>query len=86
MIVNIVDTKGDFKKAVANEENPTTIEEAMQSIENIQRTVGKKIMLILRGLRWSVNDTNQYIPMGVLDNEITEIINGEILRIEVSDM
>jgi hypothetical protein len=86
MIVNIVDTKGDFKKAVANDENPTTIEEAMQSIENIQRTVGKKIMLILRGLRWSVNDTNQYIPMGVLDNEITEIINGEILRIEVSDM
>ena len=86
MIVNIVDTKGDFKKAVANEENPTTIEEAMQSIENIQRIVGKKIMLILRGLRWSVNDTNQYIPMGVLDNEITEIINGEILRIEVSDM
>ena len=86
MIVNIVDTKGDFKKAVANDENPTTIEEAMQSIENIQRIVGKKIMLILRGLRWSVNDTNQYIPMGVLDNEITEIINGEILRIEVSDM
>ena len=86
MIVNIVDTKGDFKKAVANDENPTSIEEAMQSIENIQRTVGKKIMLILRGLRWSVNDTNKYIPMGVLDNEITEIINGEILRIEVSDM
>jgi hypothetical protein len=86
MIVNIVDTKGDFKKAVANDENPKTIEEAMQSIENIQQTVGKKIMLILRGLRWSVNDTNQYIPMGVLDNEITEIINGEILRIEVSDM
>ena len=86
MIVNIVDTKGDFKKAVANEENPTTIEEAMKSIENIQQTVGKKIMLILRGLRWSVNDTNQYIPMGVLDNEINEIINGAELRIEVSDM
>jgi hypothetical protein len=86
MIVNIVDTKGDFKKAVANEENPTTIEEAMQSIENIQQTVGKKIMLILRGLRWSVNDTNQYIPMGVLDNEINAIINGATLSIEVSDM
>lgn len=86
MIVNIVDTKGDFKKAVANEENPTTIEEAMKSIENIQQTVGKKIMLILRGLRWSVNDTNQYIPMGVLDNEINAIINGATLSIEVSDM
>lgn len=86
MIVNIVDTKGDFKKAVANDENPTSIEEAMQSIENIQRTVGKKIMLILRGLRWSVNDTNKYIPMGVLDKEITEIINGATLSIEVSDM
>ena len=45
MIVNIVDTKGDFKKAVANNENPTSIDEAVQSIENIQRTVGKKIML-----------------------------------------
>lgn len=86
MIVNIVDTKGDFKKAVANDENPATIEEAMKSIENIQRTVGKKIMLILRGLRWSVNDTNQYIPMGVLDNEINAIINGATLSIEVSDM
>ena len=86
MIVNIVDTKGDFKKAVANDENPTTIEEAMKSIENIQQTVGKKIMLILRGLRWSVNDTNQYIPMGVLDNEINAIINGATLSIEVSDM
>lgn len=86
MIVNIVDTKGDFKKSVDNDENPTSIDEAVQSIENIQRTVGKKIMLILRGLRWSVNDINNYVPKGVLDNEITEIINGETLRIEVSDM
>ncbi len=86
MIVNIVDTKGDFKKAVANDENPRTIDEAIQSIENIQQTVGKKIMLILRGLRWSVKDINQYVPKGVLDNEITEIINGATLSIEVSDM
>ena len=86
MIVNIVDTKGDFKKAVANDENPTTIGEAIQSIENIQQTVGKHIMLILRGLRWSVKDINQYVPKGVLDNEIKEIINGAELRIEVSDM
>ena len=86
MIVNIVDTKGDFKKAVANDENPTTIEEAMKSIESIQSTVGKKIMLILRGLRWSVNDTNRYIPMGALDKEIEEIIDGAPLNIEVSDM
>jgi hypothetical protein len=86
MIVNIVDTKGDFKKAVANDENPTTIDEAIQSIENIQQTVGKHIMLILRGLRWSVKDINQYVPKGVLDNEIKEIINGAELRIEVSDM
>jgi len=86
MIVNIVDTKGDFKKAVANDENPRTIDEAIQSIENIQRTVGKKIMLILRGLRWSVNDINNYVPKGVLDKEITEIIDGTPLSIEVSDM
>lgn len=86
MIVNIVDTKGDFKKAVANDENPTTIGEAIQSIENIQKTVGKKIMLILRGLRWSVSDTNKYIPMGVLDKEIKQIIEGAPLNIEVSDM
>jgi len=86
MKVNIVDTKGDFKKAVANDENPKTIEEAIQSIENIQQTVGKHIMLILRGLRWSVKDINQYVPKGVLDNEINEIINGAELRIEVSDM
>lgn len=86
MIVNIVDTKGDFKKSVDNDENPTSIDEAVQSIENIQRTVGKKIMLILRGLRWSVNDINNYVPKGVLDKEINAIINGEILRIEVSDM
>jgi hypothetical protein len=86
MIVNIVDTKGDFKKAVANDENPTTIEEAMKSIESIQSIVGKKIILILRGLRWSVNDTNRYIPMGALDKEIEEIIDGAPLDIEVSDM
>lgn len=86
MIVNIVDTKGDFKKAVANDENPTSIEEAMESIENIQNAVGKKIMLILRGLRWSVNDANRYIPMGALDKEIEEIIDGAPLNIEVSDM
>ena len=86
MIVNIVDTKGDFKKAVANDENPKTIGEAVKSIENIQQTVGKHIMLILRGLRWSVSDTNKYIPMGVLDNEINAIINGATLSIEVSDM
>jgi hypothetical protein len=86
MIVNIVDTKGDFKKAVANDENPKTIGEAVQSIENIQQTVGKKIMLILRGLRWSVNDINQYVPKGVLDKEINQIIDGTPLNIEVSDM
>lgn len=86
MIVNIVDTKGDFKKSVDNTENPKTIDETVESIENIQRIVGKKIMLILRGLRWSVNDVKNYVPKGVLDNEITEIINGETLRIEVSDM
>ena len=86
MIVNIVDTKGDFKKAVANDETPTSIEEAMKSIESIQSTVGKKIILILRGLRWSVNDTNRYIPMGALDKEIEEIIDGAPLNIEVSDM
>ena len=86
MKVNIVDTKGDFKKAVANEENPKTIEETIQSIENIQQKVGKHIMLILRGLRWSVNDINKLAPKGVLDNEITEIIEGAELRIEVSDM
>ncbi len=86
MIVNIVDTKGDFKKSVDNTENPKTIDDAVQSIENIQRTVGKKIMLILRGLRWSVNDINNYVPKGVLDKEINAIINGDTLRIEVSDM
>ena len=86
MIVNIVDTKGDFKKSVDNAENPKTIDETVESIENIQRIVGKKIMLILRGLRWSVSDVKNYVPKGVLDNEITEIINGETLRIEVSDM
>ena len=86
MIVNIVDTKGDFKKAVANDENPATIDEAVKSIENIQRTVGKKIMLILRGLRWSVSDINNYVPKGVLDKEINAIIDGATLSIEVSDM
>lgn len=86
MIVNIVDNKGDFKKAVTNTENPKTIDEAIESIENIQRTVGKKIILILRDLRWSVNEVNKYIPMGVLDNEINQIIDGATLSIEVSDM
>ena len=86
MTVNIVDTKGDFKKAVANDENPKTIDEAVKSIENIQRIVGKKIMIILRGLRWSVSDVNTYAPKGVLDKEISQIIDGETLSIEVSDM
>ena len=86
MIVNIVDTKGDFKKSVNNDENPNTIEETIKSIENIQSTVGKKIILILRNLRWTVDETNKYIPMGLLDNEIKEIIDGRPLNIEVSDL
>lgn len=86
MIVNIVDTKGDFKKSVNNDENPKTIEEARQSIENIQQIVGKKIILILRNLRWTVNEVNNYIPLGVLDNQIKELIDGTPLSIEVSDL
>ena len=86
MIVNIVDTKGTFKKSVSNDENPKSIEEAIKSIGNIQQIVGKKIMVTLRNLRWSVNDINQYTPMGVLDNEIMNIINGDPLIIELSDM
>jgi len=86
MIVNIVDTKGDFKKSVTNDENPKTIEETVQSIENIQNIVGKKIMITLRNLRWSVKDVNEYVPKGVLDNEIKQIIDGAPLIIEVSDM
>ena len=86
MIVNIVDTKGDFKKSVTNDENPKTIEETVQSIENIQNIVGKKIMITLRNLRWSVKDVNEYVPKCVLDNEINQIIDGAPLIIEVSDM
>lgn len=86
MIVNIVDTKGDFKKSVTNDENPKTIEEVVQSIENIQNIVGKKIMITLRNLRWSVKDVNEYVPKGVLDNEINQIIDGAPLIIELSDM
>ena len=86
MEVNIVDTKGTFKKSVTNDENPNTIDETLQSIENIQKIVGKNIMLILRNLRWSVSDLNRFIPLGVLDNEIKGIINGEPLNIEVTDM
>ena len=86
MKVNIVDTKGDFKKSVDNNENPKTIEDTIKSIENIQKIVGKKIILILRDLRWSVKELNQYIPMGLLDKELQKIIDGELLNIEVSDM
>lgn len=86
MIVNIVDTKGDFKKSVTNDENPKTIEEVVKSIENIQNIVGKKIMITLRNLRWSVKDVNEYVPKSVLDNEINQIIDGAPLIIEVSDM
>jgi len=86
MKVNIVDTKGDFKKSVDNNENPKTIEDTIKSIENIQKIVGKKIILNLRNLRWSVKELNQYIPMGLLDKELQKIIDGELLNIEVSDM
>lgn len=86
MLVNIVDTKGSFKKSVENSENPKTIDESIQAIQKIQSIVGKKIILILRNLRWTVDETNRYIPMGVLDNEIKNIISGDTLNIEVSDM
>ena len=86
MKVNIVDTKGDFKKSVDNNENPKTIEDTIKSIENIKKIVGKKIILILRGHRWSVKELNQYIPMGLLDKELQKIIDGDLLNIEVSDM
>ena len=86
MVVNIVDTKGTFKKSVINDESPNTIDGALQSIENIQQIVGKNIILTLRNLRWSVSELNRFIPLGVLDNEIKGIINGEPLNIEVTDM
>ena len=86
MVVNIVDTKGTFKKSVINDESPNTIEGTLQSIENIQQIVGKNIILILRNLRWNVSELNRFIPLGVLDNEIKGIINGEPLNIEVTDM
>lgn len=86
MVVNVVDTKGTFKKSITNDESPNTIDDTLQSIENIQKIVGKNIMLILRNLRWSVSDLNRFIPLGVLDNEIKGIINGEPLNIEITDM
>jgi len=86
MIVNILDTKGDFKKFLVNDEHPTTVDELMESIGTIEHLVGKRIILILRGLRWSVIETCKYIPMGVLDNEVIGILAGGSLDIEVSDM
>lgn len=86
MIVNIVDTKGDFKKSFDNNENPKTIDETVKSIENIQVGIGKNIQVILRDLRWSVKDLKQFVPFGVLDNELNNLIEGEVLRLEVSDL
>lgn len=86
MKVNIVDTKGDFKKSVENDENPITIDEVVKSIENIQTKVGKHIMITLRKLRWSIKDLHQFVPLGVLDNELNAIIKGETVIIELSDM
>jgi hypothetical protein len=86
MIVNIVDTKGDFKKSFENNENPTTIDDTVKSIANIEKGIGKKIHVILRNLRWSVKDLKHYTPLGVLDNEMKSLLEGEVLNVEISDL
>jgi len=86
MIINIVDTKCDFKKKINNNFKPNTIPEYIDGLKLIQKEIGKRIIVNLRGLRWRIDEV-EYHSMDSLSNELENVLNGKnILNIEISDL
>jgi len=86
MIVNIVDTKCDFKKKIENDFKPNTISEYIDGLKSIEKELGKRIIVNLRELRWRIEEVERH-SIDSLSNELESLLNGEnILNIEISDL
>lgn len=87
MKVNIVDSSYLFKKSITHESiNPKTYTEVIEGFKEIQKIVGKKIIITLRNLRWSINELEFFVDKGVLNQEFDKIIGGKATMIELSDL
>ncbi len=86
MIVNVVDTKCDFKKKIENNFKPNTISEYVDGLKLIEKEIGKRIIVNLRGLRWRIEEVEKH-SVDSLSNELGNLLNGDnILNIEISDL
>lgn len=86
MEINIVDTKGDFKKSVKSGFQPSDVNQVIGGFMELEKTIGKKIIAIIRGLRWSIDEMVFFTSKGVLISELTEVINGKVINFEISDL
>ena len=86
MIVNVVDTKGDFKKKIETDFKPDTISGYIDGLKSIEREIGKRIIVILRGLRWRIEEVEER-SKDSLTNELDSLLIGDkIVNIEISDL
>jgi len=86
MIVNVVDVKGDFKKKIENDFKPDTVSGYVDGLKSIEKEIGKRIMVILRGLRWRIEEVEKR-STDSLTNELESLLRGDIiLNIEISDL
>jgi len=86
MIVNVVDTKGDFKKKIETDFKPETVSGYIDGLKSIEREIGKRIIVILRNLRWRIEEVEDR-SNDSLKNELESLlIDGNILNIEITDL
>ena len=86
MIVNVVDTKGDFKKKIETDFKPDTVSGYIDGLKSIEREIGKRIIVILRGLRWRIEEVEER-SKDSLTNELDSLLIGDkIVNIEISDL
>lgn len=86
MEINIVDTKGDFKKSVKSGFQPSNVNEVIGGFMGLQTIVGKKIIAVIRGLRWTIDEMVFFTSKGVLVDELSEVIDGKVISFEISDL
>jgi len=86
MIVNVVDTKGDFKKKIETDFKPETVSGYIDGLKSIEREIGKRIIVILRNLRWRIEEVEDR-SNDSLKNELESLlIDGNVLNIEITDL
>lgn len=86
MIVNVVDTKCDFKKKIENDFKPNTISEYVDGLISIEKEIGKRIMVNIRGLLWRTEEVKNH-SVDSLTKDLEILLSGDkILNIEISDL